>query len=74
MSNGNCLFGSASFSLVEDTSQVHEPKVMADVIIIIIIIIIIINTLFEIEKKKEKSQLESVMCGKLFYFLGPKVV
>ena len=71
MSNGNCLFGSASFSLVEDTSQVHEPKVMADVIIIIIIII---NTLFEIEKKKEKSQLESVMCGKLFYFLGPKVV
>ena len=49
MSNGNCLFGSASFSLVEDTSQVHEPKVMADVIIIIIIIII--NTLFEIEKK-----------------------
>ena len=73
MSNGNCLFGSASFSLVEDTSQVHEPKVMADVIIIIIIIIII-NTLFEIEKKKEKSQLESVMCGKLFYFLGPKVV
>ena len=69
MSNGNCLFGSASFSLVEDTSQVHEPKVMADVIIIIII-----NTLFEIEKKKEKSQLESVMCGKLFYFLGPKVV
>ena len=70
MSNGNCLFGSASFSLVEDTSQVHEPKVMADVIIIIIII----NTLFEIEKKKEKSQLESVMCGKLFYFLGPKVV
>ena len=72
MSNGNCLFGSASFSLVEDTSQVHEPKVMADVIIIIIIIII--NTLFEIEKKKEKSQLESVMCGKLFYFLGPKVV
>ena len=71
MSNGNCLFDSASFSLVEDTSQVHEPKVMADVIIIIIIII---NTLFEIEKKKEKSQLESVMCGKLFYFLGPKVV
>ena len=70
MSNGNCLFGSASFSLVEDTSQVNEPKVMADVIIIIIII----NTLFEIEKKKEKSQLESVMCGKLFYFLGPKVV
>ena len=71
MSNGNCLFGSASFSLVEDTSQVHEPKVMADVIIFIIIII---NNLFEIEKKKEKSQLESVMCGKLFYFLGPKVV
>ena len=51
MSNGNCLFGSASFSLVEDTSQVHEPKVMADVIIIIIII----NTLFEIEKKKRKK-------------------
>ena len=51
MSNGNCLFGSASFSLVEDTSQVHEPKVMADVIIIIIII----NTLFEIEKKKKKA-------------------
>ena len=50
MSNGNCLFGSASFSLVEDTSQVHEPKVMADVIIIIII-----NTLFEIEKKKKKA-------------------
>ena len=49
MSNGNCLFGSASFSLVEDTSQVHEPKVMADVIIIII------NTLFEIEKKKKKA-------------------
>ena len=55
MSNGNCLFGSASFSLVEDISQVHEPKVMADVIIIIIIIIIIINTLFEIEKKKRKK-------------------
>ena len=55
--------------MVGDTSQVDELKVMADVIIIIII-----NTLFEIEKKKEKSQLESVMCGKLFYFLGPKVV
>ena len=56
--------------MVGNTSQVDELKVMVDVIIIIIII----NTLFEIEKKKEKSQLESVMCGKLFYFLGPKVV
>ena len=59
MSNGNCLFGPASFSLVGDTSQVHGLKVMADVIIIIIIIIIIIviiiNTLFEIEKKKRKK-------------------
>ena len=54
MSNGNCLFGPASFSLVGDTSQVHGLKVMADVIIIIIIIIII-NTLFEIEKKKRKK-------------------